>query len=1255
MAPTRKEIITRTAVAAGVAAAGYVVGRVSERRRDRKPFPELPLGADASTDTPEVSPEPLDRLPENTIPEKITKIERPTVPELLGEMAAGVRDYRLGKLRPVDESVKRFIEEGGGKIEEGLVNVWQAVGERVGEVVDAHVSNVNERIKTRIEGFGLKYDPDYQSSLGNTDGWNVKKVEGGLISLLADGIVLEENQADYEARANRMASYLEIAHIRANGIEAVEKLLGHYELPNLSALFTETAEELAKLPNFDDLREVSVDQTLEDKLMVAREFIDKGFEQKTADEEADVDDYAEAVHNFVVGVDVMLEQNGAGKVDSFDEVDEVVSGMKHVQIAERETDPLATISEKLNAAGKIVAKEFIEANLAVDHEEQSEVPEASAAPILGEGPNGDVAPPVTDNGEQPAAAALAEAASGGMLPPEDEIAQNDHGEPHPRRSRLERIFASRGTSAVLLLAAAFGSGWIAKDIHDGNGQQQNVAVQINPGIEALNLSIDRLSQEVKDLKEAGLKQDTIIPEQAPAAPGGVITPDNQLPAKPAAKPTNSKELTIDQAKMVMDGADGKVDGRLTVKISKAEGAGYTDNLNWAGERVLEKVGAPHFNAGQPIENGGPSWRLINALIEDQGKTAEDYRLVYDADVFELDVKEKSAKAFIAAEVNLPDTVQNNISLVDSATRSDSGVSASFSPNDLVGTTQNISYRGEADQVNADSHSDGEKVDDGKDKDGSGKQGDHEDKDKDKDKHKGDDKDDGHKDDRDRDKDRDDREDDDKHKPPKPTPTHTPEPTKTPKPTVTPTPTATVTPSPTPTATVVPAPTPSVTPTPTPTVTPTPIPAPVVPNGGTQEEETPPTVVTPTPTAKATPTPTASPRPSTRLLIGKYIENETKTGNTIGKYDPGEIGTQAWFRVDQRDGAHDFRIQTDLQGNAETTVIAGQYEVCEEVQSGWEVTTPGLKDKPSCQVVVVGQGETKGILFGNRPTSLKDAPMPPATGLARGDSFEARAPLILKEIAPKDRIVSVEIIRGDKVIAGGKVDIAPFGPSRVMAKGVVHEIDTWKVSLEGEISQLDGGGLNAEDPQDQLTQHDRIDTGVDPIGEVLNVTMIKTAQPGDKLRKTMGDERVITQPIKFVGNGDPREFYNPQKDSTIFITCNDESDVDNANRFVFYAETDKTVNPNMNINFSQSYSAETRVQRVSEEREIAYLMARFAAMQKENEKAQNPEYSLDDEELNYVKFYGLVLGSLASITAGGVLAYEFVRRLGSRLKHRSSNK
>jgi hypothetical protein len=401
-----------------------------------------------------------------------------------------------------------------------------------------------------------------------------------------------------------------------------------------------------------------------------------------------------------------------------------------------------------------------------------------------------------------------------------------------------------------------------------------------------------------------------------------------------------------------------------------------------------------------------------------------------------------------------------------------------------------------------------------------------------------------------------------------------------------------------------------------------------------------------PTATPTPTPI---KPPSELLIGKYLD-----ANRDGKYNYGEKTASARFIVDGPYSA-DFEIRTDSLGNAKIPTIPGQYIVCEDQEPGWDITTPGMEDRPWCQLVVLNRGDSKGALFGNAPKVPKvpEAPMPPATGLARGDSFEVKAPLILKEIAPKDRIVSVEIIRGDKVIAGGRVDVAPFGPSRVMAKGVMHEINTWNVSLQGGLSQLDGGGLNAEDPQDHLAGHNRVDTGVNPIGEVLNVTEIMTAKPGDKLRKTMGDERVITQPIKFVGKGDPREFYNPQKDSTIFITCDEESDVDNAKRLVVYAEADKTVNQNMNVNFSQILNP-IEARRISEEREIGNLMAQFAALQRENEQAQNAEYSLEEDELNYYKLYGLIFGFLASVTVGSALSYEAVRFLTTKRKRRIGN-
>lgn len=785
--------------------------------------------------------------------------------------------------------------------------------------------------------------------------------------------------------------------------------------------------------------------------------------------------------------------------------------------------------------------------------------------------------------------------------------------PQENQPRRERHLIRNSLVSVALLASAFGGGWIANDVYRGSPDTPEPSTtsvridsaQIGPVVELLNQvlskneevnksidnntdSITRLTNEVSSLGTKINEVSTAVTAAQTGTPdAGVkvtptpdtgskpnIAPSTQVPGAPAvpqAKPANSQELTLDQAIKVIDIADGKIDGRLTVKISKAEGAGHTDNLNWAGERVLEKIGAPHFNAGEPIENGGPSWRLINALIEDQGKTAEDFHWFNDGDEIQLEVKEKAAQAYIDAGVSLPDRVQNNISL-NSATQSDSVVSGSFSPKNLTGSNLDISYRDDLDKADVDQNNEGERHDDGKDKDGSGKKDDHEDKDKDKDKHNEDDKDDGHKHDRDRDKDRDDREDkdkddredrdgkgghkddredddDDDHKPPKPTPTASPTPTGTPKPT------------------------PTATPTPTPEA-----------NGGTPEEETPPSA-TPTPTPAATPTPTATPKPSTRLMIGKFND---LNGN--GKYDPKEPGIQAWFKVDQRDGAHDFRIQTDMLGNAETPVIAGQYEVCEEDPSGWEVTTPGLKEKPNCQVVIIGQGETKGVLFGNRPIQLTDAPMPPVTGLSRGDSFEADRPLSVREIAPKDRIVRVEITRGEAVVTGGEVKVANFGPTRVMAKGVMHEIETWDVDLQGRFSQLVGGGLDNSTSKNQveIAIHDEINTGANPIGEVIEATRLKNTQIGDKLVKTMADGKVVIQTVKFAGNGDPREFYNPQKDSTIFITCNDESDVDNADRFVVYAETDEILkNSAENIVSGLTTIDRIKINRIKEQ--INYLV------------------------------------------------------------------
>ena len=213
-------------------------------------------------------------------------------------------------------------------------------------------------------------------------------------------------------------------------------------------------------------------------------------------------------------------------------------------------------------------------------------------------------------------------------------------------------------AGLLLMGGGLVGGGVAlgAEVSDDNGRE-NVAVtrevndaQIGTILKLYDHAIDEVEQLNDGLDDVISRLDKInekLDENLlPQASSSVVKP-------PA---TFSAKLNLEEARAYLDRLDGNKDGKLTVKISKKDGSGGVDTVDWALDRA---AGFGNFNPANPIQNGAGRWRITSAAIADQGRTPADYRLVHDGDVIELKVGNGLAQAYIDSGLPLVNSNPGN--------------------------------------------------------------------------------------------------------------------------------------------------------------------------------------------------------------------------------------------------------------------------------------------------------------------------------------------------------------------------------------------------------------------------------------------------------------------------------------------------------------------------------------------------------------------------------------------------------------------
>lgn len=130
----------------------------------------------------------------------------------------------------------------------------------------------------------------------------------------------------------------------------------------------------------------------------------------------------------------------------------------------------------------------------------------------------------------------------------------------------------------------------------------------------------------------------------------LLTRNNDLSKKNTDLINQLGSKTMPTTNRTADQTQHLEDGKLILTISRAQGALGFDTFDWA---VGRNFGL--FDQNNPSLQGAERWRLTSALIKDQGKTPEDYRLVHDGNRFEFEIGDSLKNALEKANLTLPET------------------------------------------------------------------------------------------------------------------------------------------------------------------------------------------------------------------------------------------------------------------------------------------------------------------------------------------------------------------------------------------------------------------------------------------------------------------------------------------------------------------------------------------------------------------------------------------------------------------------
>ncbi|KKS02894.1 MAG: Hemolysin-type calcium-binding region [Candidatus Beckwithbacteria bacterium GW2011_GWC2_47_9] len=1097
----------RKLVTAGAIGVGAVAGvcTVREILRRRQSAPQRPLG-DQEFDLPKSFKGPI---------EADLAVQEPVViPQIPKSILIDIQNFlqRGQKAPPITAELTQFLQDYEQEPDRDPVVAWDRAEEIVSEEFAIFLDVLDEQVRQNVEERGFRVNPEFQSPFGNEDGLVPQVIKDDIKDQLWNGT---------DKSAEALEALLEVGYIRSAGVEALERYLQMNMLPSLATLrdsrdVSQAAKELS----------TAIGHLIDTDQQGATPFIQRNLEFKKASLEfGDPSSYAVRVKAVCDTVDSAIPE--IERVESFKDISEAEDLIRGVQV--NDEDKLGEARINLHQAALDVA---------FDANGVRKPPEAAA-----------VAPPAEGKGK---------GKSGGK-PPIDEEGRE--------RQRDRRCKKGLLAGAVLLsLAAGFGGGYIYKDVRGPEAAPQPVS-QLNIGTvtQTLNNIVnevvgDRLDKienrlgEIEDRLEQDQPQQQAPQAPTPATPQAPETPEvpgvgGQIAPQPQELPNTGTGGVVpaESTSQLSDEQIHEILGEtLKVEIDGSNRPEGFDTVDWAVTREIEEKTGIDLREADPT--GATDWRFLGALASDQNpaKQATDFNLVPNGQEITFEVGPGTTQAF--RDANLPISV----SIADLLDEESQSTSLPGSAGEAQAATQEASSIPNVDFVvtNIDNAQDGDNTAVITGLSGGGQEvkvsvtpaasinqlG------LDKGEEvavranqlangftvtnldngqilvlrsggfipvfpKSADSNDGT---------------------PIPTDEGTPIPTDG---TVVPesvnndfpTPTRVPhTPTPVPTSTEFPTPT-RVPHTPTPVATSTEFPTP------TKVPHTPTPVVTETPTRTPTNTPTATRTPTptpTQTPTATPTETPTNTPTATATLSPTPTET----------------VTASPTPTGTVTVTPSRTPTRTPTVS----PSPSPSPSPLPSPIPPTPPVTPPAAPPPPPAEVIPPPPPPAppapTGFALGDRFDDFSRQEgLASFAVADRVGNIQIVRGDQVITGGQVEEAPFGEANVLSAGEWnYNVPTYNVPLNANFGQLIGGGIEAADNQDIVTIHRRIDTGVNPIGEVKTAVALEDVQVGDQLVVTMADGTQKTQTVTLVGhNLDPRTVMNPDAHQTIIYTCEED--------------------------------------------------------------------------------------------------------------------
>jgi len=527
-----------------------------------------------------------------------------------GYIPEATEELRIFIARERGEDVPLTIKDAKG--------LWELAAQIAEEKEKALMLKVDEIVKQRIEARGLKFYESFVSPFDREDHPDKRGID------VAEGVVADavrlrfKNLEDAKGFIDKAIEDLEVAHIRANAIEAVEGLLSENELPSLAYFRTRTSSEASEAKGFELVKRESAE--------AAERFISRPFSQEIFRSE-NADDYSRRIREVVDAIENARAESRQKGLEDFEGLETLIDMLAHVQV-EAEDELLAS-RQFFHDIGFLIASGI---------KDRTETEEPHREADLSS--SGDFLPPSDTGFEGEIPVEIEPHEEDNVLPPQPDPTEPGRIKAVSRHSKTKvnerseyaektRSFVRRrrwliaGVGGVALaLIAGIGIGFMLDSDDKGDREFTDTSVvretvekvfdeklmpinerldRLNERINGVNESIDRLNERLDNLENDVNGIDDKLDNLAVNPPLG----------QPVV-PVTSGQLTDDEAKQVLDRMDGTADGKITVTIDPSFGSGGIDTVDWATARTLE---TGLFHPENPAIDGASRWSLTNAIID----------------------------------------------------------------------------------------------------------------------------------------------------------------------------------------------------------------------------------------------------------------------------------------------------------------------------------------------------------------------------------------------------------------------------------------------------------------------------------------------------------------------------------------------------------------------------------------------------------------------------------------------------------------